>query len=219
MKNIIVFIILFSNVFVFSQQVEIVGGINQNMFYDRESFTSLDADYTNETGYALKIAFENAKINKFKWRVEIGYEKYGGKINVFNAGRNGANRVEAEIDKSILSLTFYPLNATLWNRLDINLGVEISNLIGGNYIGTHTNYSSLSSMTVVTDLKKRYTSYNTKFNFGLRGRIAYNFNISEKLILAPQISYFYGHIAEFKEFPKHTRSIRPFFGIGIGWDI
>jgi len=182
MKNIIVFIMLFSNVFAFAQQVEIVGGINYNMFYNRGGSSSFSTEYkyTNEIGYGLKVAFENAKINKFKWRVAIGYEKYGGEINAFEDGFGSGNRVEAEIDKSILSLTFYPLNATFFNRLDINLGVEVSNLIGGNYQGIHTINSSFSSMTIVTDLKKRHASYNSKFNFGLRGRIAYSFNISEK---------------------------------------
>jgi len=158
MKNIIVLIILLFSVLASSQKVEIVGGVTYSMFTDIDIGIGFGAEYSHETGYAFRVAFENAKTHKFKWRFAIGFEKYGGKIKASSGlGLFGTDtKVEADIDKSVFTFTFYPINLSLRNRFDFNLGLEGSKLIYDNYEGivvTYTNNQILNSTPPPLSLK------------------------------------------------------------------
>lgn len=54
------------------------------------------------------------------------------------------------------------------------------------------------------DISEGYDRYSSKTYFGLCGRIAYDFNVSETLALSPQDSYYFGLTNEFDEFPVET---------------
>lgn len=69
--------------------------------------------------------------------------------------------------------------------------------------------------SMIFNLNEKYNSFSSLNYFGFRGRIAYDLNISDKYIVSPQYSFYYGLSEEFDEFPEFPNSIRHFFGIGV----
>ena len=50
-------------------------------------------------------------------------------------------------------------------------------------------------------------------------RVGYEFRLSDRMMLAPQYSFYYGLSPEFEQFPEETKSMRHFLGIGLTWDL
>lgn len=159
------------------------------------------------------MGIEDVHINWMKLRFTLSLERYGGKIEAEHRSPGGGGTTTATIDKSMFSIGVFPLNFNLLNRIDLNFGIELAGLIEESNCGTTSWWSGPAQWNY--DLTERYPRYSSRMTFGLRGRVAYNFEISEKLVLSPQYSFYYGLTPEFAEFPRQTKSMRNYFSIGV----
>ena len=215
MKKLFIGLIFFSSLTAFSQDIELIGGINKNDFFDfQQNERHFSSSYNSDYGYAIRIGIENIKIDRLTLRFTLGFDKYGGELTASDGGLGGGYTTDAKIDKSIISLGVFPLNFKIIDRIDLNFGFEISGLISENFSGTSSGWL-MGEPYWSYDLNDKYDRFSSNTYFGLRGRIAYDFNISDKLAISPQYSYYFGLSNEFDEFPEATKSMRHYFCIGL----
>ena len=218
MRQIIIAFILLVNNYCFSQDIELIGGVNKNNFYDfRRNEGHYNSSYISDFGYTFRIGVENVKLKKIdnlNLRFTLSYDKYGGGIKVSDGGNGGGYSTTANINKSIISLGIFPLNFKVKNKIDLNFGIEFSRLMIDGFEGEY-NYWLMNWGSSYDNLNEKYNRFNARNYFGIRGRIAYDFNITENLILSPQYSYYLGLGSEFEEFPRTTSSIRQYLSLGI----
>lgn len=153
-----------------------------------------------------------------KLRLTISYDKYGGKLEAYNGGLGGGGTTTAEIDKSVLSMGIFPLNFKIKKRLDINVGFELSVLLAESFSGTRWGWmmgQPPDGGSYSYDLAESYDRYSEALYFGLKGRIAYDFKISDTFVISPQYAFYLGLSKEFREFPYETKSMRHYFCIGF----
>lgn len=206
---------LLNSLTVFSQSIELIGGVNRNNFFTYQEETAhFSSSYTPGYGYTIQIAIENVKVDWITARFTLSVDKYGGELDATDGGLGGAWTTKAKIDKSIFSLGVFPFNFKIANRIDLNLGFEVSGLIHETFRGTKSGWQMGQSYWSY-DLNDKYDRYSSNLYFGLNGRVAYDFNIYDKWAISPQYSYYYGLMDEFVEFPKKTRSMRHYFCIGL----
>jgi hypothetical protein len=216
MKRVLIGLIFLNSLNLFSQNLEIIGGLNKNSFFDfqlNEEYYS--SSYNSEYGYAIRIGIENIKVDWLTLRFTLSYDKYGGELEATGgSGLGGGYTTNATIDKSVISLGIFPLNFRIIDRIDLNFGFEFAGLINENFSGTSSGWSMVNPSWSY-DLNDKYDRFSAKTYFGFRGRIAYDFNISDKWTISPQYSYYFGLTNEFDEFPEATKSMRHYFCIGL----
>jgi hypothetical protein len=216
MRNLTLALILFTSISAFSQNIELFGGLNKNYFHDyllKELSYHYSSSYKPKDGYSIGIGVDNIKIDWFTLRFTLGYDRYRGELAVSGGSLAGKYTTDAELDKSVISLAVFPINFKIIDRLDFNFGFEFSGLMRENFSGRH--YGWFDGMSWDYDLNDKYDRFSSKTHFGLRGRIAYDFNISDKLAISPQYSYYFGLSNEFIQFPNETKSMRHNFCLGI----
>ena len=215
MRNLTLTLILFTSLSAFSQNIEINGGLNKNNFFDfQQNEGHFSSSYNSDYGYAIRIGIENIKVDWLTLRFTLGFDKYGGELTASDGGLGGGYTTDAKVDKSVISLGMFPLNLKIIDRIDLNFGFEFSGLISENFSGISSGWL-MGEPDWSYDLNDKYERFSSKTYFGLRGRIAYDFNISDKLAISPQYSYYFGLSNEFDEFPEATKSMRHYFSIGI----
>jgi len=215
MKRIFISLILISSLTGFSQNIEIIGGLNKNNFFDfKKELGHYISSYNSDYGYTIQVGIENIKVDGLKLRFTLGYDRYSGELTVSDGGIGGGYTIDAKISKSVISLGVFPLNFKIIKHIDLNFGLELSGLIKENLSGTISGWV-LGQPNWGYDLNENYNRLSSMAYFGLRGRIAYDFNISDKLAISPQYSYYLGLSDEFHEYAKATKSMRHYFCIGI----
>jgi hypothetical protein len=215
MKKLIIGLIFINHLTLFSQNIEVYGGLDKNTFFDfKQNNGHFYSSYNSGLGYAFGIGIDNLKMDWLTFRFTLNYDKYGGKIKASDGGLAGGYTTIAEIDKSILSLGIFPVNFRLFDRLDLNLGFEVAGLINENFKGTTSGWL-MGEPDWSFELNDKYERFSAKTYFGLRGRIAYDVNLSDRLSVSPQYSYYFGLSPEFAEFPDATKSMKHYFCIGI----
>ncbi len=221
MKKFFFILLLLTNICLFSQtfeKIEIIGGMNINKFYDLVPHDkSYSSSYTYEPGYIFGLVLDYTEGNWLAPRIGINYCQYSGKINASDGGTNGGRTLNAYIDKKIISLSLLPVNFQIKNNFDLNLGFELSTLIYEAFSGTSTGWGTGVPYWNF-ELEDRYFYYNSIFNIGFRSRIAYNINLSDKLIISPQYSYYLGLNHELTWFP-FSKSMKHYLCLGIGYKI
>ncbi len=121
MKKLLIGLILLSNLTTFSQNIEIIGGINQNNFFDfQQADPHFNSSYNSDYGYIIQIGLENIKVDWLTLRFTLSYDKYGGELKVSNSGLSGGSTTNAKINKSVISLGVFPVNFKIINRIDLN---------------------------------------------------------------------------------------------------
>ena len=213
MRKILIGLILLSSLTAFSQDIEFIGGVNKNDFFDFQDEGQFSSSYNSGYGYAIRFGIENIIVDSVPFRFTLGFDKYGGELTTSDGGLGSRYTTDARIDKSVFSLGIFPLNFKIINRIDLNFGFEFSMLISEKYSGTSSGW--IMGQPWSYELNEEYESFSSKTNFGLRGRIAYDFNLTDKLAISPQYSYYFGLSNEFDVFPKATKSMRHYFSIGI----
>lgn len=215
MKSILIGMILLSSLTAFSQSIEINAGFNKNNFFDlQQDNDHYISSYKSDYGYAIRIAIEDIKIEWMKLRLTLGFDKYIGGFNASDGGLAGSYSTNGKVDKSVISLGVFPLNFKILERIDLNFGVEFSRLLNDKVMGTNSG-SIMNKPYWNDDLNEKYDRFSSNKYSGLRGRIAYDFKLSDKVSISPQYSYYYGLSKEFLEFPETTQSMRHYFAIGI----
>ncbi len=216
MKRVLVVFVLLSSLTVFSQNIEVIGGLNKNVFFDfQKNEGHFISNYVSDYDYVIRIGVEEIKVDWLTLRFTLSYDKYRGELKASDGGLGGGYATNVKIDKSIISLGVFPVNFEILDRIDLNFGFELARLINDNFTGTSSGWI-MNKPNWSYDLNEKYNRYSSKIYFGLRGRIAYDFNISDKLVISPQYSYYWGGVSnEFDEFPETTKAMRYYFCIGI----
>ncbi|MGW8315857.1 MAG: hypothetical protein ACWGNV_09680 [Bacteroidales bacterium] len=216
MKYILISIIFLCSLPLFPQSIAIIGGLNQNSFFDfKQEKYMYSSSYSPDLGYVIRIGLEDIKVKWLTMRFTLSYDKYGGKIATTHYTVGSEDITNAEIDKSVISLGIFPINFTIIDRISINLGFEMAGLISEDIKGTKKYWVSGQLDWMETDLNDIYKRYSARTCFGLRGRIAYSFRISDHLAILPQYSYYLGLSHEFVESPELTKSMRHYFCVGL----
>ncbi len=216
MKKIQIAFLLLSSLTVSSQSIEINGGLNINRFYDFASRESrVLSNYQSENGYSIRLGYENRFSDRVKLRFTLGYIEYGGQLYTESGGLGSKSIVNAEVRRSVISLGVFPLNFKLKNRINLNFGVELSSLINDKINVIYSTTPTMTEPAQEHDLNDMYDDLSQKFYLGLRGRIAYDFVLSDQWSILPQYSYYLGMTNEFIEFQAPTKSMRHNFCIGV----
>lgn len=198
-----------------SQSIEIIGGLNKNSFFDLQQSTPHNSSfYNSDYGYTIRFGIEDVKVDWMTLRFTLSYDQYGGGLEVSDGGLGGGNTTTATVEKSVISLGIFPININWVKNLDLNFGFEMAALINEKFNGTNSGWS-ISAPNWGYDLNEKYDRFSAKAYFGLRGRLAYDFNLSEKWSISPQYSFYIGLTNEFIEFPQITKSMRHYFCVGL----
>lgn len=215
MRILLIVLIFTSSLTLFSQNFEIIGGINKNSFYDlKQDDGHYRTSYNSDYGYNFRIGIENIKIDWLTLRFTLSYDKYGGDLEASDGGLGFGYTTKAFVDKSIIALGVFPINLKFIDRIDLNFGIEFAGMTCESFSGTINGWQ-MDDPSYSYNLDDRYNSYSSKTYFGLCGRLAYDFKITDKLIISPQYLYYLGLSKEFDEFPEQTKSMRHYFCIGL----
>lgn len=216
MRVLIILLICISSLTLYSQSIEVYGGVNRNLFYGQKdkNYSYFTADYQAGNGFTGGIGIDSLFINRFRIRFTLQFDRYNGSFEAeSNSGKAFYHRAAGEVEKSIVSLGFFPLNFTIKKKIDLNFGAEASAFLSESVTGTGF-FEYLLEAPVSYDLATHYDKFSTRACYGLKGRIAYPLAFS-KVILIPQYSFYYGLSSEFKEFPQATKSMRHSICLGI----
>jgi len=212
-KIALVLSILFASAPLHSQSWELIGGANENLFFDfKQNEEQINSEYFGRRGYVFRIAYETKSFSRTTMRYTLSYDKFGGSVKVSDVNYWSGQRTEAEVSKSTISLGLFPLNLLLFEDLIINLGVEVSSLIFCSTDGMTVEWNRSGNKTVY-DLNEIH--FNSDIYIGIRGRITYDIPVSERLAITPQYSFYWGISNEFAEFPDFAKSMRHYISIGI----
>lgn len=215
MKQIISILLFIFCSISFGQKMEFFGGINSNTFYDWNKETPhYSSTYKSGTGYSFGFGLDSVKAEWLTLSFTLTFENYGGELEAKNGGLGGSYTTTAKINKSLITLGVYPINFHVVKKLHISIGGEMSRLISESFSGTRSgSISGQSSWS--DDLKDKYDEFSTLSYWGIKSRLIYDFVISKSLVITPQYSFYFGLSNEFIKFPKETKSMRHFLGLGL----
>lgn len=207
MKLLPYILLLFSFTICQSQHVEFISGVSLNSFYNKVESPRQNSSYVNQHGPFLAVAFEGKKTSITNWRITIGFENYGGSISAYDGGNGGGTRVEADINRSSLLVGLYPLNLRLWNKIRINLGMELAKVVYDGFEGTSKTSVVFSGTNTITDLHDLHTTFNQD-SFGVGVGMNYDIQLSNQLFIVPHYTFYQGITGEFKNTPTEPKSRR-----------
>jgi hypothetical protein len=171
--------------------------------------------YETGQGYSIMIAVEDVRLDWARMRISMALEHFNGDVYAYSGGLGSGSGTSAEFNKSMLSVCIFPHGFSVRDKLDIQIGIQLSCLLNENFSGRKGWWSILPNSGGNSTLEDTYDHYNSAFYFGLVGRLAYNFRIAESIYIFPQYSFYFGTSPEFREFPYETRAMRHFIGAGI----
>lgn len=218
MKTIVSILFLFSCQVFLGQNLEFVGGVNRNAFFDygNES-VQFSSEYESKYGYTIGIGINDLKIDETNLRFTLSFDSYCGNLDVRDGGKVGSYSTSASVKKSIISLGIFPINFKIRKKIDFSFGFEISRLLIENVTGVIKEYSFANLNSYL--IEDKFNRYNSLGYFGLRARVGYNLDLTTRFALVPQYSFYYGIGNEFVEFPNSTKSLRNYFCIGVNMKI
>jgi len=217
MKVLSLLILIFFSKTVFSQSFEFFGGISKNKFYDIQDNRPFDTGkYNSGINSYFGIGLHQIEIEDIEFGITISYEKFGGDLWATSGGRGGGRTVTAKVDKSIVSIGIFPFSKKIYNQLQISIGLIYSALLRESFSGTDNSTVLLApSLNTFEKLEVKYKNYGTNSVVGFKSTLSYDFKIFENVSLSPHYSFYIGLFEEFKDFPRATKSMRHFFGIGL----
>ena len=212
-----VVLILICSYTLHSQSFELIQGFTKNNFYDRQEMSSGNrSSYSSDISHFYGLGLHQIKAGKLDIGITIIYEKYRGTVMADSTGLNVGRSIEADVNKSILSFGFYPINTTLFGNVDLNLGVVASSLVREKFSGTDRTFDTGSSSGVpAADLQDKYAQFSSNSYLGIRGRLVIKYKVGKEFYLVPVYSFYYGLLDEFRDFPRSTKSMRHSFGLAL----
>lgn len=217
MKKLVTILLCVSSLNLYSQNIELFGGVNNTIFHDnRDDGGHFQSTYKSDPTYSFGIAIDNiimGIMDSAIFRFTLQFDKYSGNIEARDGGQGGSYSIAANINKSLLSFGFFPISFRIFKKIDFNFGFQLSKLVSESFIGTSS--SSGHGVYNSYDLQEKHKKFSSSTYFGPIVRLAYDFHIYKSIIISPQYSFYYGMTNEFLEFPAETKSMRHFIGIGI----
>lgn len=200
---------------IFGQNIEVFGGLNTTFYHDFEDdHGHYRSSYNSGSGYSFGVAIDSIRFDKTRRiRLTLMYNKYSGGLTASDGGLGGGYTTQADFEKQIISLGVYPLNFRDIKGFDINIGFEVSRLIQESINGIRKGW--LAGENYSNTIQEQYKQYSSTTTIALCARLAYSFKLNESILILPQYGFYYGLKGEFQEFPKGTKSIRNFIGIGV----
>jgi hypothetical protein len=198
-----------------AQNFEFYGGPVKNILHDyNKDDNHFNSSYNPDLGYAFGVALDSVRLDTLFFRFSLQFEHYSGYVKASDGGLGGRSTVNLNFNKSLISLGIFPLNFRIIQRIDLNIGFELSVMVQESFSGTMSGWS-MNNPSWSYDLKERYSQYNNRVYFGFKGRLAYDFKVSESIWLSPVYMYYFGMSREFDEFPKDARSMRHYFCVSL----
>ena len=214
MKKIFFLIFLFP-VFAFGQWVELIGGVNQSFYYDRLDETPhYSSNYTTGNGYSFSVAADQIYFDSVRFRLELGIHQYSGELFARNGALGGSYSHEIYFSKTLLSLSVYPINFSLFENLRIGAGLKYEFLLFEDYNGYAYGWQMAESWT--KDINDQYDSYANKSLVGVVACISYHVQVTKKVFICPQYTFTFGLNNEFKYLPDAAKAFRQYLQVGIG---
>ena len=215
MKRILILLFVLNGWQSFSQNVEVNTGMNHNSFFCLHSSDLYNSDFRPDYGYQIGIGINEFRPDTvFNFRFTFNFINYGGGFNVSTASPSSGDGVYGSVNKSVLSLGFYPFNFKVAKRVDFNLGVELSSLVWNNTTGTAYSWAMTSSNVQTID--EKYKHFNSSLNLGISARVAYPIRINSYYSICPQVGCYVGFLpGEFSDVAARVKSFRQYFSIGI----
>jgi len=197
------------------QQVGFSGGYFTNQFYNFiEEGGHTSALYQDGTGYRFNINLDNIRLDTIALRVSIHFEKFTGALMTSDGGQGGSSTTKAEIEKSVLGISLFPINIRIFKELKLSVGGELSYLVGSEVTGSK-KITSISAPGSYTNLHDNQTAFFKAFTFGVIGRVAYNVKLYQNYYLVPEYNFYLGLTREFEDTEIYTYSYRNLFMLGI----
>lgn len=214
MRRIITLLIIFNSTALCAQSYDISVGASYNSFFSLDKNAANLSSYQSDFGYGLGFGLElktNAVFSIFKkHRFSLQYEKYGGKVKIGTHALGGNSIREVVLDKSVISLGFYPLNLSI-KKFDLNVGLVLSALLNEKYsgraYGNHINTGSWEK-----EINESDGRMSTETCLGVRVRLTYGLGLSKYIVLKPQYSYYIGLS---NDIDLSTKSMRHFLALSV----
>ncbi len=219
LRSCFVLLLMVFSINLHSQRIEVFGGINITHYYDSQENTVPYnwSRYSSKSNHFLGIGIEEVKIVGQNIRFTLDYHLTEGSAYSRVGTADMSSDFYVITDKSILSFGFYPYNQKIFNSFQISLGAVYSFLIRESYKGITTSFDANMNTGNSLDLQGR--KFNSPHYFGLQGRLKYDFTLSKRVAIYPQHAFYMGLVEEFNDFPKDTKSIRHYFGIGANFKL
>ena len=205
LKNLLSYSLIFISLSLSAQKnIELSGGMLQNNFRDPfgEDALRKETSYTSEWGYSIRFSIDEVQVDWLKMRFTLGYNYLGGSFKSSDGSQGGSFSIDANFNKSLLTLAVYPAH------------LEIGRLLWEDFRGI-TIASSRGQAIITENVEELYDEFNSKAYFGLNLRFAYDIKITENWALSPQYNLYYGLSQEFYVPPETSRSYQHFFAIGL----
>ena len=207
--------------YLFGQDIEILGGLNINNYYDFQTKNSkYHTEYKDGNGIHIGVGFRGVRIKNQENEI-IGinlyliYDNYSGAVKTFKEIGNGGRLTEFSTQKHILSFGIYaPEIKLLQKKLRFSFGPEIRFLLGDKINGSLKSISETSQLLLELyneDIK----GFSNPVTLGLSFKFGYLININNQFMLQPQYNISIGVTNEFKEYRPPVQSMIHRFSIGI----
>lgn len=201
-----------------AQNIEIAGVLNRNNYYD---FTKDELHYTTrynvKNGFAFSLSAEDTLLKTFYAKFVLTLDHYNGSIYTTDGGLASSSTTDADVEKTVLGLDFYPLNFKICKVVWLNFGASFNYLLNAEMNGHHSWWQAspggIISGHVLLDASADH--YVKKFTPCLSVRIAPEIKIGETWSLLPQYLIRLGLSSEFRNVEANIKSLRHYLGIGI----
>ncbi|MEI6697343.1 MAG: hypothetical protein WCO13_14915 [Bacteroidota bacterium] len=215
MKQIFVYILFFFIVSDISgQNIELSCGLNRNNYFDTRS---KDERYISEItpgfGYSFGISISELKIDTFRFRISARIDNYKCSLNTAGGGIGSGYKTKANVDKSFIGISIFPINFTVFKKLKFSIGGEFSYKIYDRTTGTRYSFGMGGDSTQLID--NEIVKINKNFIFGLCVNISYIIKINDTWSIAPQYKFCVPLINEFINPEEKIMSLKHNFEIGI----
>ena len=206
---------VFINRYSQAQKIEVFGGVNKNTFYDRDKDIHFSSSYTPGRGYSFGIAIDSfRKKKRMNHRLTLNFDNYSGGLAQHHTFLGGADSIRAKVNKSVISIGFFPVNLRFRKILELNFGFEYSRLIHEKVSGETAWWTWSRPWDSQTKDLKSIENFNSKAYLGIKTRIALEFEVWKSVSIIPQYLFYLGS-EEFTKYTASTHSARHLFCLGI----
>jgi hypothetical protein len=210
MKKIFLFLSLIINGLIIAQNVECSVGYIYNTFYDlEEENPHYRSEYSGGNGAAVKLSIEKFKLadSIVPVRLEISYTNYKGHAEIMNSALGGGSTEYADINKSVLGLSIYPLLFRIKKSIRIDLGLEMDILLLDKSKGYYQSWS----MSIPQQTGEISDFDNASTNFGVIFQTGYEFMVKNNWFLYPRYHLYIGITKDYSD----AKSVRNQFEVGL----
>ena len=198
-----------------AQNLEISSGVNHNKLYELLDKGDAYLSSTPKLGFTSDLSIEDIKFGRRKWRFSVGIEQYQSKLYVHDSNKSYREHFNGSFQRTNITFGIFPFNEKILKKIDLNFGARFGYILQEKYHGEHVIPYLYPDGKVTENFSEKFPSFSEKLAYGVEGRLAYDIQLSNTLILSPQYSFYLGLAHETRKLPKDARSVRHMVGIGL----